>query len=165
MLLNFLPLKIKKREQENKNKMKNKTARLLEIAIVLLAVFLLMPQVKAAAVDLGLTYASATGLPGQDIRIIISNIIRVALGLLGVVAVSLMIFGGYNWMTAAGNPEKVDKAKKILINAAIGLYHCLIYYRCYYRQFRQWGWRRSYAIWRWRRRFRQWHYSKSLSSA
>jgi hypothetical protein len=106
--------------QRQKNKSKKRTAKLL-VVIVLLAVFLFIPQVKAAAVDLGLTYAAATGLPSQDIRIVIANVIRVALGLLGVVALSLLIFGGYIWMTAAGNPEKVEKAKKILINAAIGL--------------------------------------------
>ncbi len=106
--------------QGQKNKSKKRTAKLL-VVIVLLAVFLLIPQVKAATLDVGLSYAAQTGLNTQDIRITIATIIRVFLGFLGVTAIVIIIYGGYTWMTAAGNPEKIERAKKILINAAIGL--------------------------------------------
>ncbi len=62
-----------------------------------------------------------TGLGSEDPKIIIGNIISYALGFIGVILVCFMVYGGFVWMTAAGNPEKVDKAKKILINAVIGL--------------------------------------------
>lgn len=61
------------------------------------------------------------GLPRTDIREIIANIIRVALGLLGLVTVILMMYAGYLWMTAGGNDEQIGKAKSILKNAVIGL--------------------------------------------
>lgn len=61
------------------------------------------------------------GLPQNDPRIIIANIIRVALGFLGILAVVLIIYAGFIWMTAGGDEEKIDKAKKYLINATIGL--------------------------------------------
>lgn len=61
------------------------------------------------------------GLPSGDIRSIIANIIRAALGLLGIVVVGLMIYAGFLWMTAGGNEDQIGKAKKILINATIGL--------------------------------------------
>ena len=32
-----------------------------------------------------------------------------------------MIFGGYEWMTASGKEEKVERAKKIIQAAIIGL--------------------------------------------
>ncbi len=47
--------------------------------------------------------------------------INVLLTMLGVVFLLLMIWGGILWMTAAGNDSKVDKAKKIIIAAAIGI--------------------------------------------
>lgn len=62
-----------------------------------------------------------TGLGNEDPRIIIGTIIRYALGFLGVILVCFVVYGGFVWMTAAGNPERVDKAKQILINATIGL--------------------------------------------
>jgi len=33
----------------------------------------------------------------------------------------LIIYAGFLWMTAGGNPEQVDKAKQWLTNAIIGL--------------------------------------------
>ena len=71
--------------------------------------------------DLGLSYGAETGLASTDIRLVIARIIRVALGLLGIVALVLILYGGYVWMTAGGNEENIQKAKKILMNAAIGL--------------------------------------------
>lgn len=67
------------------------------------------------------TVGDATGLGNEDPKIIIGNIIRYALEFIGVILVVIIVYGGFVWMTAAGNPEKVDKAKKILINAVVGL--------------------------------------------
>ncbi len=64
---------------------------------------------------------SGSGLATTDIRVLIGNIIRIFLGLLGTIAIVLVLYGGFLWMTAAGNEEKIEKAKKILTNAAIGL--------------------------------------------
>ncbi len=61
------------------------------------------------------------GLPSSDIRVLIARIIRVALGLLGTVFLVLLLYGGYLWMTAGGNPEQIESSKKILINATIGI--------------------------------------------
>ncbi len=51
----------------------------------------------------------------------VQNVINYALGFLGLVAVLVIIYGGVLWMTSAGDPKKLEKAKRILINAAIGL--------------------------------------------
>lgn len=60
-------------------------------------------------------------LSGEDPRIIVARIIRVALGFLGIVTVVLILYGGFLWMTSAGNEETIAKAKKVIINAVIGL--------------------------------------------
>ncbi|MCD4762300.1 pilin [bacterium] len=52
---------------------------------------------------------------------IIGKIIAGFLGLLGTIFIALMLYGGYNWMTAAGDEAKVTKAKNTIRRAIIGL--------------------------------------------
>ena len=56
-----------------------------------------------------------------DPRVVASRIINIALGFLGIIAVVLVLYGGFMWMTAAGNEERVTKEKQILTAALIGL--------------------------------------------
>lgn len=51
----------------------------------------------------------------------VGQIIGVFLGLLGVIFVFLTIYGGYTWMTAAGNVEKSTRAKQIIKASILGL--------------------------------------------
>mgnify|MGYP001616845830 FL=1 len=71
--------------------------------------------------ELGIEYGAATGLGQQDIRTTIASIISVAMGLLGIVAVVIILIGGFTWMTAGGNEEKVGEAKKWIFAGVIGL--------------------------------------------
>jgi len=59
---------------------------------------------------------------------VVSNIINVVLGLLGLIAVCLVVYGGFLWMTAAGNEEQIEKAKNVLTAALIGLVIILLAY-------------------------------------
>jgi len=65
--------------------------------------------------------ASATGLGSQDVRQTIGKIINVALSLLGIIVLVIIIYGGFLWMTAGGNDEKVGEAKKWIFGGIIGL--------------------------------------------
>ncbi len=49
------------------------------------------------------------------------GIINLVLSFLGLVAVVIVLIGGFKWMTAGGNEEKVGAAKKLLIGGLIGL--------------------------------------------
>ncbi len=71
--------------------------------------------------QLGIEYGTATGLGTADIRSTVASIINVALGLLGIVAVVIIVAGGFIWMTSGGNDEKVDKAKNMIFMGIIGL--------------------------------------------
>ena len=64
---------------------------------------------------------TATGLGNKDPRTIAASVINVVLGFLGIIAVVLIIVGGFMWMTAAGNDEKIGTARKIMTAGAIGL--------------------------------------------
>jgi hypothetical protein len=59
---------------------------------------------------------------------IVATIIKVVLSLLGIIFVALMIFGGYQWMTAGGNEDTIKKAKSRITSAIIGLVIVLFAY-------------------------------------
>lgn len=61
------------------------------------------------------------GLQASDPRAVAARIINVALGFLGIIAVVIVLYGGFMWMTAAGNEERISKAKQILTAGVIGL--------------------------------------------
>lgn len=71
--------------------------------------------------DLGVEYGQDTGLGSADVRSTISNVINVMLGLLGIVALVIVIAGGVIWMTSQGDTEKVERAKGLMGAGAIGL--------------------------------------------
>jgi len=98
--------------------------RIFQIAVfsILLAVAIfLLPNFALAQVDTGIDQAAGIGLSDTDPRIVIARVIRVALGFLGIIALVLVLYAGFLYMTSAGAPDKIDKAKKILTSAAIGL--------------------------------------------
>ncbi len=51
----------------------------------------------------------------------IVDIINLALGFLGLIAVVVILIGGFKWMTAGGNDEKVGEARKWIFSGIIGL--------------------------------------------
>ena len=90
--------------------------------IILLLGLLLAPS--AQAIDLGVGYAENIGLASagdEDIRDTAVGIIQYLLTFLGIIAVAIILYGGFMWMTAGGNEDRVAKAKKIIISGAIGL--------------------------------------------
>ena len=71
--------------------------------------------------DTGIEYAENMGLGRKDPRDIVASVIRVAIGLLGIVAVVIVLIGGFTWMTAGGNDDKISEAKKWIFAGVIGL--------------------------------------------
>lgn len=52
---------------------------------------------------------------------IVGKVINAFLAIVGIIFLSYMIYGGYLWMTAGGNDEKVTKAKVMIRNSIIGI--------------------------------------------
>lgn len=61
------------------------------------------------------------GLGTADLRSSVINIVQWALGLLALIAVVFIIIGGFMWITAGGNEEKIEKAKGYITAAVIGI--------------------------------------------
>lgn len=73
--------------------------------------------------DLGLNEFSGTTNLGTDVSLIglVARIINIALGFLGVVAIGIILYAGWIWMTSRGDAQKIAKAKKIMVGGVIGL--------------------------------------------
>ncbi len=65
--------------------------------------------------------ASSAGFSSMSVYEIIGTLINVFLSLLGIVFLLLVLYAGFLWMTAGGDDKQVEKARKILINATVGL--------------------------------------------
>jgi uncharacterized membrane protein YwzB len=77
---------------------------------------------------LGADCARVQGLTDRDPRQIVGSIIQVALGLIGIILVVLILYAGFQWMTAAGNDDAIKSAKKTIAAAVVGLVVILMSY-------------------------------------
>ena len=64
---------------------------------------------------------ASLGLGNEDPRDIIASVVSVLLGFLGIIAVLIILFAGFRWMTAGGNEDNVSSAKKMMTAGVIGL--------------------------------------------
>jgi len=64
---------------------------------------------------------SNSQLSTSDPRVVATSIIKVVLGILGVVFLALLFFAGFLWMTSGGDSKKVEKAQQLIKNSIIGL--------------------------------------------
>jgi len=52
---------------------------------------------------------------------IIGLFIKAILGIVGGLALVMAVYGGFQWLTAAGNKEKIDSGSKTMLWAVVGL--------------------------------------------
>jgi hypothetical protein len=64
---------------------------------------------------------SSAGLGKSDLKTSIASIINIVLGFLGIVAVIIVLAGGFKTMTAAGNEDKVSEGRQMIVQGVIGL--------------------------------------------
>jgi hypothetical protein len=73
-------------------------------------------QPNCGGTGLACTFGGAT-----SVSQVILNIINIILALAGLIAVLVLIIGGFRYVTSFGNEETVGQAKKMIINAIIGI--------------------------------------------
>ena len=101
--------------------MRKKIISLILISLFLLP-FLKAPVALATNDTFGMNYIQGQIVLGDDDpRTIAATVINVVLTLLGIIAVVIVLMGGFKWMTAGGNEDKVSEAKKLLGAGVIGL--------------------------------------------
>jgi TRAP-type C4-dicarboxylate transport system permease small subunit len=85
-----------------------------DIKITVLVVALGLPLVLSQP-----AYAATAGV--SNVENFIRSIITVFAGLAGLVATGFLVAGGFTYITSSGNPEHLDRAKRTITYALIGL--------------------------------------------
>ena len=60
-----------------------------------------------------------------NLQVVVGRAIRKALGIIGSLTLAVFIYGGFLWLTAAGNDEKVHTGTQTMMWAVIGI--CIIF--------------------------------------
>ena len=105
------------------------------IFIIIFSLFLSMPGL-AMAQDADSTsiwdglviFGDTTVLPSANIEVVVAKLINAALGLAGLILVSIFLYGGLIWMLALGDDTKVQKAKGAMMQGVIGLLIVILSY-------------------------------------
>ena len=97
--------------------MKKLFTRIASAGSVALAMATPLASKALVVQDVGTALALGSANP-EEITI---SIVNWVLGLLALIAVILVLIGGFMWMTAGGNEDKIGRAKKLLVAAVTGL--------------------------------------------
>jgi membrane-anchored glycerophosphoryl diester phosphodiesterase (GDPDase) len=96
------------------------------LSILILSALAPLSQAKAGLSDafnspLDIVAGKANYNMNANFVSILGSIISLLLSLLGVIFVILIVYGGFEWMTAGGIETKIEKAKEIIRQSFIGL--------------------------------------------
>lgn len=92
--------------------------RFLKVSSVLLAIYSLPKTTWALTFeDIG----PQTGLTTVDLKPFLINIASFVLGIVGIVSLSMIIYGGALLMVAGGNEDIQERARRIITGAIIGI--------------------------------------------
>ncbi len=95
--------------------------KLISIGLVSIFAFSMMASVAFAQVDFSTDLAGTFGLGTQELKGTLIKVVNILLGFLGVLAIIVILVGGFKWMTSGGNEERVAGARQMLIAGIIGL--------------------------------------------
>ena len=94
--------------------------KIANIATIVTVFALALPMVAGAAFVV--PECGTTGVPCEaNATAIIMRVIEVLLSIAGLLAVIFLIVGGFRYITAGGNEETAESAKKTIIIAIIGI--------------------------------------------
>jgi hypothetical protein len=131
-------------QQSNSKVMKKKQFLIIFIFLIiffpaLLKAAILSPDVNNRIIDQSVKTQQAAGYETSSIGSIVATVIKAFLGLLGIIFIVLLVLAGYNWMTAAGDEQKITKAKDTIRTAIIGLIIIIAAYSITYFVFKALG--------------------------
>jgi hypothetical protein len=102
-----------------------KKIRIFSIGVLLTLIFCFsFPLVTQGALSLrtGLhDFKTSSDIGGAPIGVVVGRVVKVLLGVLGLVCLVIFVIAGFQWMTSGGNKEKIQGAQKSMSAAIIGL--------------------------------------------
>lgn len=103
------------------------TLFLKRIAATGITLAFLVPMLAFAATDTPQGFLDKVGT-GQgfaanapSVPTLVANIINISLSVVGALLVGLLVYGGFLWMTARGDTDKIEDATNTIRNAIVGL--------------------------------------------
>ena len=99
-----------------------KKVKIKKVLIVFLVLFLLIAPSLALA-QTKITFENPLKIQGDNpIAALIGGFIgKAVMGIIGSIGLIMLVVGGLVWLTAAGNEERVTKAKQIIIWTLLGM--------------------------------------------
>ena len=93
------------------------------IILVIVLFIIALPLLTRAAPDLGMEYAAGLGLATfeGDPRNELVEGVKYLMTFLGLIAVVIVLWGGFRWMVSMGNEDRLAAAKVTLSSGLIGL--------------------------------------------
>jgi len=86
-----------------------------------LAAFAQKPTLTAEETLGSTAVDQSTALQGGDVRQTAARLINVALGFLAIIAVIIVLIGGFQYMLSGGDTSKTESARKMIVSGIIGL--------------------------------------------
>ena len=99
-----------------------KTFVTLALSVLMLLPMAALAQGSLNAHDLGVdAVGNSIKLGSGDVRETAGRIINVSLSFLGIIAVAIVLYGGFKYMISGGNKEKTEEARSWIVAGIIGL--------------------------------------------
>lgn len=76
-----------------------------------------LEKIEDAETKFGIAKGESVG----QIKLTVNRVINIVLGLVGIIAIAIMIYGGFQYITAAGDEGQAESAKRTILYAVIGL--------------------------------------------
>ena len=93
-----------------------------------LAVASLLTSDASAQVTSGINAATTGEMRGKSVDNTVGSIVNVLLWVVGILAVTMIVWSGFKYITSAGDTSKVTSAKSTLIYAVVGLIIAILAY-------------------------------------
>ncbi len=91
------------------------------------ALTLIAGKAMALSVDESIEVAHVEGLP-TDLTAVVQRISVTALGVIALISIIMLIYGGVRYIISGGDSKKVTDAKNTILYAIIGLIICFLSY-------------------------------------
>ena len=93
-----------------------------------LAAASLLTSDASAQVSSGINAATTSEMQGKSVNNTVGSIVNILLWVVGILAVTMIVWSGFKYITSAGDTSKLASAKSTLIYAVVGLIIAIMAY-------------------------------------
>ncbi len=80
------------------------------------------PPASSGSCPTGYTCLTNPLGPGStNVPVIVGNVIKAGMGIIGAIALLVFVYGGFMWLTSGGSSKRIEAGRNAMIWAAIGI--------------------------------------------